>query len=61
MGTKINPQNAWIILNKDQNSKFNNRLTKTSIFIDDSKQKKNKLEKNMYEVKNKFKKNYTKT
>ncbi len=45
MGTKINPKNAWIILNKNQNSKFNNRLTKTSIFNNDSKQKKNKLEK----------------
>jgi hypothetical protein len=42
MGTKINPQNAWIILNKDQNSKFNNRLTKTLISIIDSKQSKNK-------------------
>ena len=45
MGTKINPQNAWIILNKDENSKLNNGWKKPSIFIYYSIKKKNKMEK----------------
>jgi hypothetical protein len=45
MGTKINPQNARTILNKNQDSKYNNGLTKPSIFIRGTTEKKNKLEK----------------